>query len=143
MFYNNLSFFNTNKVKRSAKSRLLCAWIGSTCLLLIIPIKVLRWTNLRTIKNVIGIAPSFLGSGGLLFFLLSSKGKMSRLSLNQMLALVTIIALGLEFAQLLPRPGILSKLKYTFDIADIVITIISLFIAYILARFLIKVDKNG
>jgi glycopeptide antibiotics resistance protein len=120
----------TKRIKR------LFGWIGAILLLLIIPVKAIRWMNIGFIKTIIGIAPSFLGPAGLFFLLLSSTGKLSRLTIIQASIITGIIALILEFAQLLPRPGILAKVKYTFDWLDIITTLISLIIAYIVARLL-------
>ena len=114
----------------------LYGWIGTVSLLLIIPIKAIRWVDIGFSKTIIGIAPSFLGPAGLFFLILSSTGKLSRLSHIQASVVTAIIALGLEFAQLLPRPGILAKVKYTFDWLDIITTLISLIIAYLIARLI-------
>lgn len=117
-------------------------WIGAICLLLIIPVKAIRWMNIGFIKTIIGIGPSFLGPAGLFFLLLSSTGKLSRLTLIQASIITGVIALGLEFAQLLPRPGILAKVKYTFDWLDVVTTLISLVIAYLIARLIIAKNQK-
>lgn len=69
---------------------------------------------------------------------LSSSGKLSRLTLAQVTALVTITSLALEFAQLLPRPGILSNIRYTFDWLDIASTLVSLSVAFIVAALMLK-----
>jgi uncharacterized membrane protein len=87
---------------------------------------------------LIGIAPSLLGPIGLLFFILSSSGKLSRLTLIQVTLLVTFIALGLEFVQLIPRPGILAKVHYTFDWFDILASLTSVLIGYLVALFITK-----
>lgn len=98
-----------------AKLSRLFGWMGTTCLLLIIPIKAIRWEGGMIAANLfIGIAPSVLGPAGLLFLLLSSS-ELSKLTLPQLTLLVMGVALGLEFAQLIPRPGILQRIKYTFD----------------------------
>jgi hypothetical protein len=113
----------------------LCGWMGTACLLLIIPIKAIRWADGNISASIfIAIAPSFLGPAGLLFLLLSRSGKLSKLTLIQQSLLVTGVALGLEFAQLIPRPGILEKIKYTFDWLDVCSSLVSVVIGYLIAH---------
>ena len=45
--------------------------------------------------------------------------------------------MGLEFMQLIPRPGILAYVKYTFDPLDLAATFCSLLIAYGVIRFVL------
>lgn len=125
------SSINTQRVKR------LFGWMGSTCLLLIIPVKAIRFvdeTNASAI--VVGIAPSTLGPAGLLFLILSSSGRLSRLTLVQVMLFVATIALGLEFVQLLPPPGILAKAHYTFDWLDVIASGFSVCVGYLVARLM-------
>jgi hypothetical protein len=56
--------------------RRLFGWIGAVCLFLIIPIKLLGFSDSAGISLAIGIAPSLLGPPGLLFLLLSSTGRL-------------------------------------------------------------------
>jgi hypothetical protein len=127
-----------------ARTRTLCGWIGTVCLLFIIPIKLIRWSDAHIAADVIvGIAPSILGPAGLLFLLLSGRGKLSSLSLNKLALLVGAIALGLEFAQLLPRPGILALIHYTFDWLDVLASIGSLTVAYAAASVLLRGVSRG
>ena len=99
--------------------RRLFGWIGLTCLLLVIPVKAIRFADEASANTLLaGVAPSLLGPAGLFFFILSGSGRFSRLTLLQVAALVAVIALGLEFGQLLPRPGILAKVHYTFLTAN-------------------------
>ncbi len=65
--------------------------------------------------------------------MLSGSGKLSRLTHRQVAILVIVIALGLEFAQLLPRPGILAKVHYTFDWLDILASLLSISVSYLVA----------
>ena len=65
--------------------------------------------------------------------MLSGSGKLSRLKQPQVAILVAVIALGLEFAQLLPRPGILAKVHYTFDWLDIFASLLSISVSYLVA----------
>ena len=122
----------------SNKTNRLFGWFGTICLLLIIPVKAIRWVNLSTAESiVIGIAPSILGPAGLLFLILSSSNpRLTRLTLLQTTLLTGAIALGLEFIQLIPRPGILARVHYTFDGLDIAATLLSVSIGCIVARFI-------
>lgn len=119
----------------------LFAWIGSICLLLIIPVKAIRWVDTSVAKTFIGIAPSVLGPAGLLFLIISSSGSLSRLILLQKTIIVAVIALGLEFAQLLPRPGIFAMVRYTFDYLDVIASLVSVSLAYVVVRFVIIEKK--
>ena len=114
-------------------------WLGTIILLLIIPLKVFRFFEISYLsKLVIGIAPSLLGPAGLLFLILSSKSKHLNLSIIQSSILVSLIAIDLEFAQLLPKPGFLKYIHYTFDWLDIVSSLISVVVAYLFAKILLK-----
>lgn len=111
--------------------------IGTVLLLLIIPVKLFRWIDQAGMgEAIIGVAPSLLGPSGLLFLLLSSSGRLSRLTLSQMAVIVCLTSLGLEFAQLLPRPGILGRVRYTFDWLDVAATLVSVAVSYWVTRLL-------
>lgn len=113
-------------------------WIGASCLLLIFPLKALRWMDELAISTIVGIAPSTLGPAGLLFLILSSSNpRLAHLTVLQTTFLVGAIAMGLEFIQLIPRPGILAKVHYTFDWLDVAATFLSLIVGYAFARLLI------
>ena len=118
------------------KTRRVFGWIGSTALLLIIPVKAVRWIDYSpAVATMIGIAPSALGPAGLLFLILSSSNpKLTRLTLAHTTILAATIAIGVEFVQLLPRPGILASLHYTFDWLDVVATLLSVSVGYVVAR---------
>lgn len=119
--------------------KILFGWLGTINLLLIIPLKVFRFFEISYLSQlIIGIAPSLLGPAGLLFLILSSKSKHLNLSVIQSAILVSLIAIGLEFAQLLPRPGFLKYIHYTFDWIDIVASLISVLVAYLMAKILLK-----
>ena len=129
---------------RTQKVKLLFWWIGSICLLLIIPVKAIRWVHLNWATTIlVGIAPSVLGPSGLLFLILSSSGKLSRLSLVQITLFVATIALGLEFAQLIPRPGILARVHYTFDWLDVIASGVSVCVGYFVARLISNEKGNN
>lgn len=123
----------------SGSAKRLFGWIGLICLLLIIPVKAIRFVDEATANTLfVGIAPSLLGPAGLFFLTLSSSGRLSHLTLLQVAVLVAVIALGLEFAQLLPRPGILAKVHYTFDWFDILASILSVCAGYAIALLVTK-----
>ena len=123
---------------RTISAKRIFGWIGMLCLLFLIPMKAIRLVHSEVGEIIIGIAPSILGPPGLLFLVLSSSGKLSRLTLAQATTLVTIIALALEFAQLLPRPGILSKIQYTFDWLDVASSLGSLIVAFVFATLVLN-----
>jgi hypothetical protein len=115
----------------SAKNRNLLGWIGTLCLLLIIPIKLFRFTGGTNMALVIGVVPSILGPPGVLFLLLSrSTGRLSRLTPFRATLIAGVVAVGLEFLQLVPRPGILARVRYTFDYLDLAASVLSLLAAY-------------
>ena len=119
--------------------KILFGWLGTIILLFIIPIKAFRFFEVSyLLQLIVGIAPSLLGPAGLLFLILSSKSKYLNLSIFQSSIVVFLIALGLEFAQLLPRPGFLKYIHYTFDWLDIGASLISIIIAYLVAKILTK-----
>jgi len=91
----------------------------------------------------VGIAPSLLGPAGFLFLILSSSGRLSRLPLVQITILVALIALGLEFAQLIPRPGILEYVRFTFDWLDVIASGVSAGMGYFVARILIRKNEKN
>ncbi len=125
------TLLNTRKVKR------LFGWMGTICLFLIISVKAIRWVDASMASTiVVGIIPSVLGPPGLLFLILSSSGRLSRLTLVQVTLLVTVIALGLELIQLVPRPSILAKVHYTFDWFDVIASGISVCVGYLVALFM-------
>jgi hypothetical protein len=119
--------------------RRLSGWIGLVCLSLIIPAKAIRFVDGASASTLlVGIAPSLLGPAGLFFLILSGSGKLSRLTLLQVAALVVVIALGLEFVQLLPRPGFLARVNYTFDWLDILASILSVCTAHVIAFIMMR-----
>ena len=122
----------------SDRTKRLFAWIGLGCWLLIIPVKAVRWTMQSLVTSTtVGIAPSALGPAGLLFVILSSASpRLARLTLVQTTLLVGAIAVGLEFIQLIPRPGILAKVHYTFDWLDVAATLVSVSVGYLVAHLL-------
>lgn len=107
-------------------------------MLLILPLKALRWVDQIATSIVVGIAPSALGPAGLLFLILSSSSpRLVRLTVLQTTIDVGAIAIGLEFIQLIPRPGILARVHYTFDWLDVAAILFSLIVGYAVARLVI------
>ena len=121
----------------------LFGWFGAILLLLIIPIKLFRFLEINYATTIIiGIIPSVFGTAGFLFLVLSDENKLSKFTLIQKTIFVGCISLGLEFLQLLPRPGVLSHIHYTFDWLDIISSLMSLGVAYFIARFIIEKYKS-
>jgi hypothetical protein len=108
----------------SAPRRLkrLYGWIGVICWVLILPAKEARRFDLGVDPLVIGVAPSLLGPAGLLLVILSSERRLARLTITRATLLAGFVALGLEFAQLLP----LARRLYRFDWLDVAATMSSL-----------------
>ena len=112
-------------------------YIGLVLLLLIIPVKLLRYGSAAG-QVLVGVAPSLLGPSGLLFILPSSRGKVSQLTVTQLGILVGTVSVGLEMAQLVPRPGILARVHYTFDVLDLVATVVSVSVAALIAGLVLR-----
>jgi len=122
-----ISSIQTQEVKR------LFGLMGLICLLLIVPVKAIRWVNMSAATTIIvGVAPSVL---------VSSSSRLSRLTLVQVTLLVAAIAVGLEFVQLLSRRGILAKVHYTFDWLDVIASVFSVCVAFVVAR--VMTTKKG
>ena len=126
------------------RAQRLFGWLGLACLFLIIPIKAERFVSeAGTGALLVGIAPSLLGPAGLLFLILSGSGKLSRLTLPQVTCIVALIAMALEFVQLLPRPGILAMVYYTFDWLDVLASVLSVGIGYLTALVVRKTPHDS
>ena len=118
------------------KQRIL-GYVGLALLLLIIPVKLVRyWSTAGQI--LVGVAPSLLGPPGFLFLLVSSPGRLSRLTVVQMGLLVGAVSVVLELIQLIPRPGILRTVRYTFDVLDLLATILSVSVATAIAGMMLR-----
>jgi hypothetical protein len=63
---------------------------------------------------------------------------LSQLTVAQLGILVGVVSVGLELAQLLPRPGILERVHYTFDVLDLVATVVSVSIAALVAGVVLR-----
>jgi hypothetical protein len=112
-------------------------YIGLALLVLIIPVKLLRYGSAAG-QVLVGVAPSLLGPSGLLFILPSSRGRLSQLTVTRLGILVGAVSVGLELAQLVPRPGILAKVHYTFDVLDLLATVVSVSVAALVARVVLR-----
>jgi hypothetical protein len=128
----------SSRTGASAASDRVFGWLGMVLLFGILPIKLFRFVHHGAGNLVIGIAPSILGPAGLLFLLLSSSGRVSRWSLRQIALVVALVAVALELAQLIPRHGILARAHYTFDYGDLIASLASVAVAYIVAAMLLR-----
>ncbi len=124
-------------------TNLIFGLLGTICLVAILAVKLIRFRGHLPEGLAIDVAPSLLGPAGLLFLLLSSTGPLSRLNLLQVTLLAGVISVGLEFAQLIPRPGILARISYTFDYYDLAATLLSLAVAYILSLAILRRQPAG
>jgi ABC-type sulfate transport system permease component len=70
--------------------------------------------------------------------MLSSAGRLSRWPLLKVVSLAAVVSLTLEFAQALPRPGVLRHLNYTFDWYDVAATVVSILLAYLVAWLAVR-----
>jgi len=116
----------------SQRAKKFFEYIGLTLWFLIIPIKLNRYFDLRIFETLNDNLPSFLGSAGLFLVLLSNKGKLSKLTVVQSVFIAIAISVLIELVQLLPRPGILSYINYTFDFVDILFSLIGVGISYLI-----------
>ena len=119
-------------------SKRLFGWMGAALLLGIIPVKLVRFEHHAAMSLAIGVAPSLLGPAGLEFLLLSSTGRMTRFSLGQITLLVAVLSVTLEVVQLLPRPGILAHVHYTYDSYDLAATLLSVVMAHAIAARILR-----
>ena len=119
-------------------------WIGTICLLLIIPIKTMRWMDESVTSSlIVGIAPSLLGPAGLLFLIISNVSKLSHQVLIRVTRIVAAIAFGVEIIQLIPRPGILAKVYYTFDWGDLIASGFSIGMAFLIAYLMLNENRKN
>jgi hypothetical protein len=94
-------------------------WIGVICWLLIVPAKAARHLDPAIHPALIDVAPSFFGPLGLLLVILSSEHRFARVTIAQATLAASVVALALEFAQMLP----LVRRIYTFDWLDVGVTL--------------------
>lgn len=120
-----------NFIIRSQKAKKVFEYIGLTLWLLIIPIKLNRYFNLRIFEILNDNLPSFFGAAGLFLILLSNRGKISNLTVVQGVLIAIAISVIIESIQLIPRPGILFYAFYTFDSLDILFSILGIVISYL------------
>jgi hypothetical protein len=126
----------------SEKLKQLFALLGAVLLLLIIPIKIMRYFESPVCQTISNNTPSFLGSAGLFLILLADKGKLGNIKIYQTLFITVIISILIEFLQLLPRPGILSKISYVFDLNDSVASFAGVMFSFLITVFLILQTLN-
>ncbi|MBN1893103.1 hypothetical protein JW906_01355 [bacterium] len=111
-----------------SKKKRMMGIAGAVLLLLIIPVKLMRMVP--ALGPLTDLAPSVLGPAGLFFMILARAGKPQVLTTALLTGALSII---LELAQMLPRPGILAKVHYTFDIRDLIASILSVAVSAALA----------
>ncbi len=116
-----------------SRERRTLGYVGAVLLLLIIPVKLFRYSSAAG-SMAVGVAPSLLGPSGLLLLLISSPGRLSRLTVAQTAILVGVISVGLELVQLIPRPGILQGVWYTFDPLDLLATLAAVATSSVIAN---------
>jgi len=116
----------------SQKAKMVFEYIGLTLWLLILPIKLNRYFNLKIFEALNNNLPSFLGAAGMFFILISGKGRLSNLRVAQSALIAISVSVLLEVIQLFPRPGILSYINYTFDFVDILFSLIGVGISYLI-----------
>lgn len=116
----------------SQKAKKVFEYIGLTLWLLIIPIKLNRYFNLKIFEALNNNLPSFLGAAGMFFILISGKGRLSNLRVAQSALIAISVSVLIEVIQLFPRPGILSYINYTFDFLDILFSLIGVGISYLI-----------
>jgi len=128
----------------SQKAKKVFEYIGLTLWLLIIPIKLNRYFNLKIFELLDNNLPSFLGAAGLFLILFSTRGKLSNLTVVHSALLAISVSVIVEAIQLIPRPGILAYVYYTFDYLDILFSIIGVAFSYLVIVLLhsINILKN-
>lgn len=97
-------------------------YIGAICWVLILPAKEARRLDLGIDPVVFGIAPSFIGSAGLVLVILSSERRSPCLTIARGTLRAGTVALALELAQILP----FVRRIYTFDWFDVAATLCGL-----------------
>lgn len=115
---------------RSGRTKKVLGYTGSAFWLLIIPSKLNRYFGLNIFEALNDNLPSFLGAAGLFLILLSTRGKLSNLTVVHSALLAISVSVIVEAIQLIPRPGILAYVHYTFDYLDILFSIIGVAVSY-------------
>ncbi len=123
--------------------KVLFGWVGSILWLLIIPLKLIRFFHSSILQLLSNNLPSFLGSAGLFLLFLSSKGMVSKLTIYHALILTVCISILVECMQLIPRPGILAKVYYVFDVKDLAASMIGVLFSFLLVTGILSVKKTG
>jgi hypothetical protein len=125
---------------KPGRAKKVFGFTGSALWLLIIPIKLSRFFNFTIFEALSNNLPSFLGAAGLFLILLSTKGKLSKLTIVQSALIAISVSIIVEAVQLIPRPGILAYVHYTFDYLDILFSITGVVIFYLI--FVLLYSKN-
>jgi len=122
--------------------KVLFGWLGSALWLLIIPLKLIRLFHSSFLQLISNNLPSFLGSGGLLLLMLSGKGLISNLKVYHALLLTVFISVLIEYLQIIPRPGLLAKVHYVFDVKDIAASMMGILFSFILMACILSVKEK-
>ncbi|OGB68189.1 MAG: hypothetical protein A2Y94_01560 [Caldithrix sp. RBG_13_44_9] len=109
---------------------------------MIIPIKIIRYIDSPTIQTISNNTPSFFGSAGLFLILLADRGQFSSIKVYQALLMTLLISVLIECLQLIPRPGILAKIYYVYDLNDLVASFAGVVFSFLVAAFLISKTKK-
>jgi hypothetical protein len=120
--------------------RRILGYVGVVLLLLIIPVKLFRYGSVAG-QDWVGVAPSLLGPSGLLFILPSSRS-FSQLTMTQLAILVGSVSVGLELAQMVPRPGVLARVHYTFDVLDLGATVVSIGVGTLVTALVLRGEER-
>jgi hypothetical protein len=126
----------------SNKQKQLFALLGAVLLLLIIPIKIMRYFESPVWQSISNNTPSFLGSAGLFLILLADRGRLANIKVYQAFLITLIISILIECLQLVPRPGILSKIYYVFDFNDLVASFAGVIFSFLVAAILLSGKNN-
>ena len=60
-----------------------------------------------------------------------------QIKIYQLALLTLIISYAIEFIQLIPRPGILSRVFYVFDKSDLIASILGIVLSLIITTFIL------
>lgn len=123
---------STERVASTRRLKRIYGRLGAACWLVILPAKLSRYFGSPLSGTFSAAAPSLFGPAGLLLVLLSSEGRLSRLTIPQACFLSAGIGLAVEFAQLAP----VMRRLYRFDWLDVAATIVSAVAGAVLATVL-------
>jgi len=108
---------------------------------LIVPLKIIRYFDISVFQTISNNTPSFFGSAGLFLILLANQGRFAKLKIYQALCMTLILSVIIEYLQLLPRPGFLSKIYYVFDLNDLVASFAGAVFSFIITACFVSVKE--